>query len=68
LRTFQRAMQRTADTIIEADNTTEDIGFQVPAIVMRVTVQDAEISAHIKAARILSLVNRASARCPASER
>lgn len=68
LRTLQRAMQKTADIIIEADSTSADIGFQVPAIVMRVTVQDIDIITQIKAARILSLVNRASTRCPASER
>jgi len=68
LRTLQRAMQKTADMIIEVDSTGVDIGFQVPDIVMSVTIQDADSSAHIKAARILSPVNRASTRCPASER
>jgi len=68
LRVLQRAMQKATDIIIDADSTGADIGFQVPDIVMRVTIQDAESSAHIKAARILSLVNRASTRCPALER
>ena len=65
LRALQRAMQKTADMIIEVASTGADIGFQVPDIVMRVIVQDADRSAHIKAARILPPVNRSSTRCPA---
>jgi len=68
LRTLQRAMQKAADVKIEADSIRVDIGFQVPDIVIRVTIQDVDSSAHIKAPRILSLVNRASTLRPASER
>ena len=68
LRTLQRAMQRAADRINEAESTAVDIGFQAPEIVLSVTIQDADSSAHIKAARILSLVNRASTRYAALER
>jgi len=68
LRTLQRAMHRAADMINEAESTVVDIGFQVLDIVLSVTIQDADSSAHIKAARTLSLVNRASTRYAAPER
>ena len=67
LRAFQRAMQKATDMMIEVESAVADVWVHVLVIVIRVTVQDAVNSAHIKAARILSLVNRASARCPASE-